>query len=1094
MNKKQGSLLVSLAVSAVLASTVRANPNGPSVVNGQVTFDASQAGVLNIANSPNAIIEWQGFSIPAGEITRFIQENAGSAVLNRVVGQDPSTILGQLLSNGQVFLINPNGVIFGQGSMVDTAGLLASTLNISNDDFRRGNYLFANPGPGKIENFGVIHVGNGGSVVLISPNITNNGLIQSDGGHVVLAAGERLTLTSMENPQIRFEIQAPADKVLNIGQLMANGGGSIDIFAGTIQSSGVISADSVQVDKNGQIHLVAQGDITLDAQSQTHANGPNGGTVLAQSQNGTTSVFGTVEAKGSSGVGGTVELLAERVGLFDNAKVDVSGKTGGGTARLGGDRQGLGTTQRAKFTYIGENAQVHADAVDTGNGGTVIAYADDTTRIYGHLSARGGSLSGNGGFVETSGKKGFEILAIPDTRAPNGLGGEWLIDPDNISIVSTGTPTYMGAGSGTFTSTNSPASIDVSTITSYLNQYGGTISFVTGTNTGDAGNIDWNATLDMSTVTGTGRTLSLRAANNINFNSGGITNGGSNALNLELWANNDGVGGGQANFYAGNLDLGTSGWLKVVSGTNATSGLLNFANTAPVTIRAGGGIYADTLNITGGMLSSTSSTSNPQQFSNAVTLDGQVSVNRLNLNGQLNSNNNIEVRSALNWTQGVIGGIGSNLRTLGTTTINQRLAEVTGNRTWTNTGTINWSGSSLSGLNLWGSALLKNQGTMNVSSSVRLGGNSTQGLVNDTAGTVNVSGGWLSVPGAFSNAGNVNVNGGGMWVGSSGTDSGSYNLSNSAWLNFYNSAGSITRTFNGAISNVDKTAGVYFSNGVFNLNRGLDVGTVDVGGSAAVNVAGDYNSNRETYIGGALNVTGSYTQLAGGGTILDYGTLTATSVNVSAGSSPTRFSSTYGSSAGSFEGSGTVNLNGGTFTNSGGVYVWGGPLTINGNYVQTFTGELGIAFVSPAAYGFLDSEDYNSALYSSTVPGSLSVNGTATMAGALFILWDGLGASSYRAIETTGGLYGSFSNVSHYPTAQALGYEYDGKGLTVGLASVSGTKDGLVKSNTTLIDDVFDKSTDNILAMMGSTSFTNSNNGAGLNSDDGVGKPKSCKK
>lgn len=88
------------------------NPTGPTVVHGQAAFSAS-GNALSITNSPGAIINWKNFSIGANEITRFIQQSASSAVLNRVVGGNPSAILGALQSNGRVYLINPKGITFG---------------------------------------------------------------------------------------------------------------------------------------------------------------------------------------------------------------------------------------------------------------------------------------------------------------------------------------------------------------------------------------------------------------------------------------------------------------------------------------------------------------------------------------------------------------------------------------------------------------------------------------------------------------------------------------------------------------------------------------------------------------------------------------------------------------------------------------------------------------------------------------------------------------------------------------------------------------------------------------------------------------------
>ena len=120
-----------------LATAVMANPMAPVVVNGQATFNAA-GNTLTITNTPGAVINWQSFSIGASEITKFQQQSASSAVLNRVVGADPSSILGQLQSNGKVFLINPNGIVFGQGARIDVGGLVASTANITTADFVAG--------------------------------------------------------------------------------------------------------------------------------------------------------------------------------------------------------------------------------------------------------------------------------------------------------------------------------------------------------------------------------------------------------------------------------------------------------------------------------------------------------------------------------------------------------------------------------------------------------------------------------------------------------------------------------------------------------------------------------------------------------------------------------------------------------------------------------------------------------------------------------------------------------------------------------------------------------------------------------------------
>lgn len=148
---------ITVALACVFATDqAQANGTNPTVVAGQASF-STQGSTLSVTNSPGAIINWQGFSIGASEATHFIQQNAASSILNRVIGPDPSVILGTLISNGRVFLINPSGILVGQGARIDVAGLVASTLNLSNQDFLAGRLNFtSNPLAGRVENQGSI--------------------------------------------------------------------------------------------------------------------------------------------------------------------------------------------------------------------------------------------------------------------------------------------------------------------------------------------------------------------------------------------------------------------------------------------------------------------------------------------------------------------------------------------------------------------------------------------------------------------------------------------------------------------------------------------------------------------------------------------------------------------------------------------------------------------------------------------------------------------------------------------------------------------------------------------------------------------------
>src|SRR6185436_7736140 len=138
-----------------------------------------------------------------------------------------------------------------------------------------------------------------------------------------------------------------------------------------------------------------------------------------------------------NGTGGKILLLAPRVGLVGNASLNVSGKTGGGEALVGGDFQGSNPDiQNAERTYVGPNVLISADAIETGNGGKVIVWSDVGTQMYGTINARGGANSGNGGLIETSGGSLYVAGARIDASAANGTAGLWLLDPSDITIVS----------------------------------------------------------------------------------------------------------------------------------------------------------------------------------------------------------------------------------------------------------------------------------------------------------------------------------------------------------------------------------------------------------------------------------------------------------------------------------------------------------------------------------------------------------------------------------------------------------------------------------------------------------------------------------
>jgi filamentous hemagglutinin family protein len=323
--------VAALAVAACFSSAALANPTAPTVVYGTASF--SQAGsILNVTNSHNAIINWGSFSIGVNELTKFIQPSDLSAVLNRVVGQDPSAILGALQSNGRVFLLNPNGIVFGAGSQINVAGMVASTLNMSNADFLAGRMNFTDgAGAGSVVNNGSINA-SGGPVYMVGNAVTNNGIITSPGGEIVLAAGNSVELVNPGTPNLRVEIQADSNEARNLGSVVADAG-RIGIYAGLIKQGGVINANSA-VSEGGRIMLKSTKRTDLDSGSVISASGMNGGRieVLSGMTEGQIVVAGSLDASatGAAGQGGFVETSAAHVAIDASTRVNTLGGSASG--------------------------------------------------------------------------------------------------------------------------------------------------------------------------------------------------------------------------------------------------------------------------------------------------------------------------------------------------------------------------------------------------------------------------------------------------------------------------------------------------------------------------------------------------------------------------------------------------------------------------------------------------------------------------------------------------------------------------------------------------------------------------------------------
>lgn len=461
MRRSNKALL--LATSALvplgLAPAALANPVGASVAAGTAQVSGEGTATLTVNQATDkAIINWQAFNIGNGEATQFVQPSPNSVTLNRVTGGlGTSEIDGALKANGKVFLINPDGILFGPHSVVDVGGLVATTNDIKNDDFMAGRYVFGQPGKAdaSVVNAGNITAATGGFVALVAPGVRNAGTITARLGKIGLAASNGFTLdfygdqllTLSAGDEIGGTVrdvqsgQTLDALVKNDGALKANGG-TVELTAAAarqvvdsvVNTKGIIEANSVGM-KNGKIVLSAA----------TADNKPAGTPTQKVKVSGTLSAAG----KSPGETGGKVQITGEDIAL-NGATIDASGAAGGGTVLVGGDVSGGHPNPNvvshpkaqpedtpvptATNVTVDATSKIDVSATDNGDGGKAVVWANFATDFTGTIYARGGERGGDGGFVEVSGKQKLAFSGTADTSAPAGQAGTLLLDPLNAVI------------------------------------------------------------------------------------------------------------------------------------------------------------------------------------------------------------------------------------------------------------------------------------------------------------------------------------------------------------------------------------------------------------------------------------------------------------------------------------------------------------------------------------------------------------------------------------------------------------------------------------------------------------------------------------
>jgi filamentous hemagglutinin family protein len=835
---------IAFTLACCFALNAQANPLGGTVVNGQASFNTS-GNTLTVTNTPGAIINWQGFSIGANEVTHFAQQSASSTVLNHVVTNNPSVILGTLSSNGQVYLVNANGIMFGAGSTVDVAGLVATTLNLSDADFLAGRHNYtAVPGAQNISNSGNITAQQGGQIYLIAPNVENNGIIKAPNGEVLLAAGNSVELVNSNEPSLRVKITAPAGDATNLGKLIV-GSGSLGLFGTMVKNNGIVSADSATM---------------------------QGGKIVFKSSQ-TTEVTGTVSATGTTG--GTIEILGNQVALLGNASVDASGVNGGGTVLVGGDAHGANSNiQNAQVSYVDATATIKADAQQNGSGGKVVVWADKATQFSGNISARGGALSGNGGWVETSGKQWLGFAGLVNTTAAHGAIGSLLLDPMDVTISTalntvsmTATPALGGTTPTTFADPStglSTSNLNVTTLTGQL-----ALSNVTVNTTGGfgAGNITvqtpiaWASASSLTlNATGAGAIVTNAGSTITNTGTGGLimqTAGGSITLNAGVTLANGAftanavgatgtitinapvsTGTGAINLTAGStITEGAGGSLATVTDLTGTLGKVTTSSVGGTTLNGANSIaiFSATNTTTGNIVLNNTSPGSSTTFGviNSAT-GGSISLTNAGtifVNAPLSTTGGGAINLTATGTNGSIGEMGQQITTTGTLTTSSSSSSGT---------SLNGGGNFISNLNATasggGMVFVQNSTALNL-----LGVTGTGVLISTNVGGITVSG---PVNGGTSS---VSLQGFGITNNSTITGAGGVTLT--AGYSGFAPVGTLTNT--GTITNGGGT-----NTAAINLNGDIMVlngGTVTAG-AAAVNLNNVTSAN-------AINI-GSTTDVA----------------------------------------------------------------------------------------------------------------------------------------------------------------------------------------------------------------------------------------
>jgi len=597
-----GTSAASATVTATSPAAANALPTDGTVTAGTGRITQGGSTLTVTQQSQNLSLNWQTFNIGSQSTVDFVQPDAGAIAVNRIADTNGSQIFGHLNANGQVFLINPNGVLFGQGAQVNVGGLVASTLNVADGSLGSDAVNFSGNGSGSVTNRGTLTAAPGGYIVLLGNQVSNQGVIRAQLGSVALAGGSAVTLAFNGDQLLNMRVdQGTLNALAENRQLIVAPGGQVlmsasaenHLLAGVVNNTGVIEAGGVST-AGGAVRLVASGGDAVDS--------------------------GSINVSGVKG--GSAQVLSDQ-DVSVTGTIDASGTQGGGSIRVGGGYQGGEGLQTAAVTYVGPDAKLDADATQSGNGGSVVVWGNQGNNFYGKISARGGATGGDGGLVETSAHNGLNVEGQVDASAARGHGGTWLLDPYNVTIAAGGAA-FSNPFTATATSTISPTNIGTSLS-------GGTNVFIftnTRANGAGAGNITLNSPI---TASG-GGSLYLEAVGSIFLNAN-INSDGAHALNVNLWANYGGAA--QGTTYSSSAACAAC---QVVIGDVGNAGISTFGGS--VNIETG-----NTSHVGGSFVIGNGSNTGSIDTSSGLT-DGTLTVNAAGITQSTTAGNSIVAGSA----------------------------------------------------------------------------------------------------------------------------------------------------------------------------------------------------------------------------------------------------------------------------------------------------------------------------------------------------------------------------------------------------------------------------------------------------------------